>query len=87
MKHNMKNLPVYTFRVNTVDEVSLASQTLPNSKENIILALKSAEILIPYWHKPLRHGDTFTLRGTKAIACYETYIGKEPKVLELTDEN
>jgi len=80
---NMNDLPVYTFRVNTVDEVALASQTLPNSFENIVMQLKSAEVLIPYWNKPLRHGDTFTLSGTKAIACYETYIGKEPKVLEL----
>lgn len=79
----MNNFPVYTFRVNTVDEISLASQDLPNSKANIILALKSAEVLIPYWGSPLRHGDVFTLTGSKAIACYEAYIGKEPKVLEL----
>ncbi len=79
----MNDLPVYTFRVNTVDEVALASQTLPNSFENIVMQLKHAEVLIPYWNRPLRHGDTFTLHGTKAIACYETYIGKEPKVLEL----
>ena len=79
----MNDLPVYTFRVNTVDEVALASQTLPNSMENIVLSLKSAEVLIPYWNSPLRHGDTFTLSWTKAIACYEAYIGKEPKVLEL----
>ena len=79
----MNDLPVYTFRVNTVDEVALTSQTLPNSFENIVMQLKNAEVLIPYWNRPLRHGDTFTLYGTKAIACYETYIGKEPKVLEL----
>lgn len=83
MKQNMNELPVYTFRVNTVDEISLASQTLPNSYENIVLALKSAEVLIPYWGSPLRHGDVFTLKGSKAIACYEAYIGKEPKILEL----
>lgn len=83
MIKNMQDYPEYTFRVNTIDPVALASQTLPNSMENIILGLKNAEVLIPYWHKPLRHGDTFTLNGSKAIRCYETYIGKEPKVLEL----
>jgi len=83
MIRNMSNYPKYTFRVNTIDPVALSSQTLPNSLENIILALKSTEILIPYWHKPLKHGDEFTLTGSKAIACYEAYIGKEPKVLEL----
>ena len=80
-------LPVYTFRVNTIDPVALASQTLPNSMENILLGLKSVEILIPYWPKPLKHGDVFTIYGTNAIRCYETYIGKEPKVLELIPES
>lgn len=83
MIQNMNNHPKYTFRVNTIDPIALSSQTLPNSMENIILALQSAEVLIPYWKNPLRHGDVFTLTGSKAIACYETYIGKEPKVLEL----
>lgn len=80
------NLPVYTFKVNTIDPVALASQTLPNSMENILLGLQSVEIRIPYWPTPLRHGDTFTLYGTNAIRCYECYIGKEPKVLELVSQ-
>ena len=82
-----KNLPVYTFRVNTIDPVGLASQALPNNMENIILGLKSVEIIIPYWPHPLKYGDVFTLYGTNAIRCYETYIGKEPKVLELIEPN
>lgn len=82
---NMKNHPKYTFRVNPIDPVALASQTLPNSMENIILGLKSIEVTIPYWHKPLKYGDTFTLYGTKAIRCYEEFIGKQPKLLELVN--
>lgn len=83
MIRNMNNYPKYTFRVNTIDPIALAGQTLPSSMENIILGLKSAEILIPYWDTPLHHGDTFTLTGSKAISCYEAYIGKDPKVLEI----
>jgi len=84
---NMKLEPKYTFRVNPIDPVELTSQTLPNSMENIILGLKSVQVIIPYWNKPLKYGDTFTLYGTKAIQCYETYIGQKPKVLELVQEN
>ena len=84
---NMKFHPKYTFRVNPIDPVALASQTLPNSYENIILGLKSIELIIPYWKKPLKYGDTFTLYGVKAIQCYETYIGKQPKVLEIVPES
>jgi hypothetical protein len=80
----MNDLPVYTFRVNTVDEVALASQTLPNSFENIVMQLKSAEVLIPYWKTPLRHGMCLLYQEQKQLHVVEHYIGKEPKVLEIS---
>jgi hypothetical protein len=76
-------LPKYTFRVNNIDYSKILSNPLPDSLDNIILGLESATIFVPYVDRPLKHGDEFTLYGSKAIKCYESYIGKEPKVLEL----
>jgi hypothetical protein len=78
-------LPAYTFRVSVIDYTSIVSQNLPDSLEHIILNLENQTVYVPYVDKPLKHGDTFTLYGQKAIKCYEQYIGKLPKILEIVD--
>ena len=77
--------PTITFRVNVIDYTSIVSQNLPDSLEHIILNLENQTVYVPYVDKPLKHGDTFTLYGQKAIKCYEQYIGKLPKILEIVD--
>jgi alpha-tubulin suppressor-like RCC1 family protein len=78
-------LPAYTFRVNVIDYTSIVSQNLPDRIEHIILNLENQTVYVSYVDKPLKHGDTFTLYGQKAIKCYQQYIGKLPKILELVD--
>ena len=78
-------LPVYTFRVNVIDYTSIFSQNIPDSLEHIILNLENQTVYVSYVDKPLKHGDTFTLYGQKAIKCYQQYIGKLPKILEIVN--
>jgi hypothetical protein len=77
--------PTITFRVNVIDYTSIVSQNLPDSLEHIILNLENQSVYVPYVDKPLKHGDTFTLYGQKAIKCSQQYIGKLPKILEIVD--
>ena len=77
--------PTITFRVNVIDYTSIVSQNLPDSLEHIILNLENQTVYVPYVDKPLKHGDTFTLYGQKAIKCSQQYIGKLPKILEIVD--
>ena len=78
--------PTITFRVNVIDYTSIVSQNLPDSLEHIILNLENQTVYVPYVDKPLKHGDTFTLYGQKAIKCSQQYIGKLPKILEIVNE-
>ena len=82
MKERTK-VPVYTFRVDLIDHEALASQTLPNSMENILLNLRSATVHVPFVNRALKHGDEFTLCGSQAIRVYSEYINKKPQVLVL----
>jgi hypothetical protein len=77
--------PTITFRVNVIDYTAIVSQNLPDSLEHIILNLENQSVYVPYVDKPLKHGDTFTLYGQKAIKCSQQYIGKLPKILEIVD--
>jgi hypothetical protein len=77
--------PTITFRVNVIDYTAIVNQNLPDSLEHIILNLENQTVYVPYVDKPLKHGDTFTLYGQKAIKCRQQYIGKLPKVLEIVD--
>lgn len=77
--------PTITFRVNVIDYTSIFSQNIPDSLEHIILNLENQSVYVPYVDKPLKHGDTFTLYGQKAIKCSQQYIGKLPKILEIVD--
>ena len=78
-------LPKYTFRVNLIDYPTIYSQPLPDSIDHIIKNLEDCTVYIQCVDRPLKHGDEFTLYGSKAIRVHEIYIGKEPKVLELVD--
>lgn len=77
--------PTITFRVNVIDYTAIVSQNLPDSLEHIVLNLENQTVYVPYVDKPLKHGDTFTLYGQKAIKCRQQYIGKLPKILEIVD--
>ena len=77
--------PTITFRVNVIDYTAIVSQNLPDSLEHIILNLENQSVYVHYVDKPLKHGDTFTLYGQKAIKCSQQYIGKLPKILEIVD--
>jgi hypothetical protein len=76
-------MPIYRFRVNVIDWTQILPNVQPNDLDNIIRSLEQTTVFIPYVDRPLKHGDEFTLYGSRAIRVYELYIDKKPQVLEL----
>lgn len=67
------NFPQIIFQVRTIDDVQLAGQCLPDSKNNILKNLKERTVFIDYIPYALKHGDTFTLYGEKALNVLNQY--------------
>lgn len=78
--------PVYTFLVDNIDYQTIYSQPLPNTIETVLKNLNDQAVYIPYVNKPLKNGDIFTLFGKKAQYVYDSFIGKNPKILKLLAE-
>ena len=61
-------LPVLRLRALAFDPLTFVSQLQPDSNiQNIIGQLESREIWLPYYDRPVRHGDEIELYGQRAI--------------------